>query len=54
VQVYTFFYKGHIMAGQVKPDKTDVLDFAWHTKQELEGKLSPESWNAVKDMLSDF
>jgi large subunit ribosomal protein L46 len=42
------------MAGQVQPDNTDVLDFAWLTKQEIEGKLSPDSWNAVKDILSDF
>jgi large subunit ribosomal protein L46 len=42
------------MAGQVHPDGTNVLDFAWLTKQEIEGKLAPNDWTVVKDMLSDF
>jgi large subunit ribosomal protein L46 len=42
------------MAGQVRPDGTNVLDFAWLTKQEMEQKLAPDYWATVKDMLSDF
>ncbi|KAJ3505274.1 hypothetical protein NMY22_g17643 [Coprinellus aureogranulatus] len=50
-----FFYKGHIMAGQVRvDDKSSVSDFAWLTKEEIGEKLDKEYWEAVKDILSDF
>lgn len=42
------------MAGQVKPDQTVVLEFAWLTKQEIETRMAKDYWEAVKDMLSDY
>ncbi|KAH9079242.1 50S ribosomal subunit L30, partial [Lactarius deliciosus] len=48
-----FFFKGHIMAGQVKPSKS-VADFAWLTKKEIEKRVDEQYWGGVKDMLSDF
>ncbi|KAJ8661211.1 hypothetical protein O0I10_002960 [Lichtheimia ornata] len=51
--VKTFFMKARVYAGQVKPNK-DVSDYAWLTKEELESKLSPEYYNAVKDSLGDL
>lgn len=42
------------MAGQLRPDGKEVVDFAWLTKQEIEGKLPSDVWTGVKDMLSDF
>ncbi|KZP29847.1 hypothetical protein FIBSPDRAFT_884515 [Athelia psychrophila] len=55
-QTSTFFYKAHILAGQVstEPAVSQVRDFAWLTKQELEGRLDSDYWHGVKDMLSDF
>ncbi|TFK55013.1 hypothetical protein OE88DRAFT_1653625 [Heliocybe sulcata] len=51
---HLFFYKAHIMAGQVRPNGTNVLDYAWLTKEEMEERLDKEYWVAVRDMLSDF
>ncbi|PCH38706.1 60S ribosomal protein L17 [Wolfiporia cocos MD-104 SS10] len=51
---YVFFYKAHILAGQVKPDGNTVLDFAWLTKEEIEPRVDQEYWFGVRDMLSDF
>ncbi|KAJ7684740.1 39S mitochondrial ribosomal protein L46-domain-containing protein, partial [Mycena polygramma] len=48
----TFFFKAHIMAGQVRPAK-GVKDFAWVTKQEIESRVKRDYWEGVKDMLSD-
>ncbi|KAN0128508.1 50S ribosomal subunit L30 [Lactarius tabidus] len=48
-----FFFKAHIMAGQVKPSKS-VTDFAWLTKKEIEKRVDERYWDGVKDMLSDF
>ena len=54
LQTSVFFYKAHIMAGQVRPSP-DTLEFAWLTKQEIEGRLQEDVayWNGVKDMLSN-
>ncbi|KAA1474840.1 hypothetical protein DENSPDRAFT_825004 [Dentipellis sp. KUC8613] len=49
-----FFFKAHIMAGQVHPDGKSVADFAWLTKQEIEERVAPDYWHSVKDILSDF
>ncbi|EIW85352.1 hypothetical protein CONPUDRAFT_150164 [Coniophora puteana RWD-64-598 SS2] len=49
-----FFYKAHIMAGQVQHDPKTTLDFAWLTKGELSERVEPTYWESVKDMLSDF
>ncbi|KAK7023869.1 50S ribosomal subunit L30 [Favolaschia claudopus] len=51
-EAITFFFKGHIMAGQVNPEKF-VKDFAWVTKQEIETRVRRAYWEGVKDMLSD-
>ncbi|KAH9180377.1 50S ribosomal subunit L30 [Lactarius sanguifluus] len=48
-----FFFKGHIMSGQVKPSES-VADFAWLTKKEIEKRVDEQYWGGVKDMLSDF
>ncbi|KAI0306736.1 50S ribosomal subunit L30 [Multifurca ochricompacta] len=48
-----FFFKAHIMAGQVKPGKT-VTDFAWLTKREIAKRVDQQYWDGIKDMLSDF
>ncbi|KAH8102896.1 60S ribosomal protein L17 [Cristinia sonorae] len=51
---YIFFYKAHILAGQVRPDGKNIQDFAWLTKEEIESHVETEYWTGVKDMLSDF
>ncbi|OCH95296.1 hypothetical protein OBBRIDRAFT_884121 [Obba rivulosa] len=53
-KTYIFFYKAHILAGQVQPDGKNILDFAWLTKEELESRVDKEYWLAIKDILSDF
>lgn len=54
-QPFTFFYKAHILSGQVKaPKNSGVEDFAWLTKREMESRLEKSYWMGVKDMLSDF
>ena len=53
-QTYVFFYKAHILQGQVRPDKKNILDFAWLTKQEIKPRVDEGYWTGVKDMLSDF
>ncbi|KAF8078171.1 39S mitochondrial ribosomal protein L46-domain-containing protein, partial [Lyophyllum atratum] len=50
----TFFFKAHIMAGQVKPDPSDFSDFAWLTKQEIESRVEKDYWEGIKDILSDY
>ncbi|KAF9116828.1 54S ribosomal protein L17 mitochondrial [Mortierella sp. AM989] len=49
-----FFMKAHIFSGQVQLDNKEVIDFAWVTKQEMKDYVSPDYYEAVKDMLSDF
>jgi large subunit ribosomal protein L46 len=53
-QSFTFFYKAHILAGQVRTDDKHVLDFAWLTKEEMESRVDKDYWLGIKDMLSDF
>jgi hypothetical protein len=53
-QQVTFFFKAHIMAGQVHPEKKTVKDFAWLTKQEIETRVESDYWEGIKDTLSDF
>lgn len=53
-QAYTFFYKAHIMAGQVKPNGKTVDDFAWLTKEEIAPRVDKSYWSGIKDILSDF
>ena len=48
-----FFFKGHILSGQCKPDGKEVVDFAWLTKEQVQQYVEPHYWAAVKDMLSD-
>ncbi|KAF8979266.1 54S ribosomal protein L17 mitochondrial [Entomortierella lignicola] len=49
-----FFMKAHIFSGQVQVDNKEIVDFAWVTKQEMKDYVSPDYYEAVKDMLSDF
>ncbi|KAG6379229.1 hypothetical protein JVT61DRAFT_11677 [Boletus reticuloceps] len=49
-----FFYKVHILAGQVRPDLDRYQDFAWLTKGEIGKQTDEEYWLGIKDMLSDF
>jgi len=49
----TFFYKMHILAGQVEPNGPFAVDFAWLTKEEIKGYVEREYWHGVKDVLSD-
>ncbi|KAF8163079.1 39S mitochondrial ribosomal protein L46-domain-containing protein [Crassisporium funariophilum] len=49
-----FFFKGHIMAGQVKPSGESVKDFAWLTKEEIEKQVDQVYWDSIKDILSDY
>ncbi|KAI0747862.1 39S mitochondrial ribosomal protein L46-domain-containing protein [Daedaleopsis nitida] len=53
-ELYTFFLKAHILAGQVRPDGKNVTDFAWLTKEEVEPKVDKTYWASVKDILSDY
>ncbi|THH31761.1 hypothetical protein EUX98_g2442 [Antrodiella citrinella] len=53
-ETYLFFYKAHILAGQVRPDGKNIHDFAWLTKEEIETRVGTEYWTGVKDMLADF
>jgi large subunit ribosomal protein L46 len=48
-----FFFKAHIMTGQVRPGKS-VTNFAWLTKKEISKRVDEQYWNGIKDMLSDF
>jgi large subunit ribosomal protein L46 len=52
-QKVTFFYKAHILAGQVRPDGKNICDFAWLTKQEITSRVDEKYWMGIKDMLSD-
>ena len=54
MQNYIFFYKAHILAGQVRPEGKNVRDFAWLTKEEIETRVDKDYWTGVRDMLSDF
>ncbi|KAL0578249.1 hypothetical protein V5O48_003744 [Marasmius crinis-equi] len=53
-QEVSFFFKAHIMAGQVRPNEETTKDFAWLTKQEIEPLVTKHYWDGVKDMLSDY
>ncbi|KAH8833512.1 hypothetical protein DL96DRAFT_1577265 [Flagelloscypha sp. PMI_526] len=50
---HVFFYKAHIMAGQIRPQTKNITDFAWLTKQEIKPLVSESYWAAIQDMLSD-
>lgn len=54
LQDVVFFYKAHIMAGQVRPNRTHAQDFAWLTKGEIKTRVDEDYWLGIKDMLSDF
>ncbi|KAJ1969484.1 hypothetical protein IWQ62_000594 [Dispira parvispora] len=46
-----FFMRGHIMAGQVKVDNQEIVDFAWLTKAEIPQYVDKAYWEAVRDLL---
>ncbi|KAF8519319.1 60S ribosomal protein L17 [Hysterangium stoloniferum] len=50
----TFFFKAHIMAGQVDPTTGSLADFAWMTKSEVRKAVKPEYWTNIRDIMSDF
>ncbi|TBU28895.1 39S mitochondrial ribosomal protein L46-domain-containing protein [Dichomitus squalens] len=52
-ELYTFFLKAHILAGQARPSGKNVTDFAWLTKEEIEPRVEKDYWASVKDILSD-
>ncbi|KIJ17094.1 hypothetical protein PAXINDRAFT_162053 [Paxillus involutus ATCC 200175] len=54
LQDVVFFYKAHILAGQVRPDPKRYEDFAWLTKGEIGQRTNESYWLGIKDMLSDF
>ncbi|KAG2348577.1 hypothetical protein BDR05DRAFT_973629 [Suillus weaverae] len=54
LQDVVFFYKAHIMAGQVRPNRAHAQDFAWLTKGEIKTRVDEDYWLGIKDMLSDF
>ncbi|KAG6820786.1 hypothetical protein H0H93_011551 [Arthromyces matolae] len=45
--------EAHILAGQAHPIPSDISDFAWLTKQEIEARVEKDYWESVKDILSD-
>jgi len=50
-----FFFKSHIMAGQVVGSTKDVQDFAWLTQEEVQERLEQadkQYWEAVRYVLS--
>ncbi|CAG8486150.1 105_t:CDS:2 [Paraglomus brasilianum] len=49
-----FFLKAHIFAGQARVDNTEIVEFAWVTKQEMQKYVSPQYYSYVKDMLNDL
>ena len=53
-QTLVFFYKTHILAGQIEPNGSSAVDFAWLTKEEIKGYVERGYWHGVKDMLSDL
>jgi large subunit ribosomal protein L46 len=51
----TFFFKGHILAGQCQPIvAAGTQDFAWLAKEEIQSRVDGQYWEGVKDMLSDY
>jgi len=51
----TFFFKGHILAGQCQPVvAAGIQDFAWLAKDEIQSHVDDEYWEGVKNMLSDY
>lgn len=54
LQDVVFFYKAHILAGQVRPDPDRYQDFAWLTKGEISKRTDGDYWLGIKEMLSDF
>ena len=50
----TFFFKGHILAGQCQPAvAAGFQDFAWLSKEEIQSHVDDQYWEGIKDMLSD-
>jgi len=48
-----FFFKAHILAGQVHPIKKYIKNFAWLTKEEIKPRVDKHYWEGIKDILSD-
>lgn len=48
-----FFFKAHILAGQVSLNSPEISDFAWLTKEEIGERVDSTYWSGIKDMLAD-
>ena len=50
-----FFMKGRIMAGQADLSKNEYGDqeFQWLAKEEVEKRVGPRYWSAVRNMLTE-
>ena len=50
-----FFMKARIMAGQANltDNKLGLEDFKWLAKDEIQKAVSPQYWNAVRNMLAE-
>jgi large subunit ribosomal protein L46 len=53
VEEKTFFMKARIMAGQadIKSKESDIEDFKWLAKEEIEKTVSAGYWSKIKNML---
>ncbi|SMN19745.1 similar to Saccharomyces cerevisiae YNL252C MRPL17 Mitochondrial ribosomal protein of the large subunit [Maudiozyma saulgeensis] len=52
---YDFFIKSHILAGKfdiTKDSKTDIAEYAWLTRKEIEEKLSKEYFQETQHLLT--
>lgn len=49
----TFFLKARIFAGQadLSGNSSDIEEFKWLAKEEVEKHVTPEYWNSIKNML---
>ncbi|GJJ12508.1 hypothetical protein Clacol_006751 [Clathrus columnatus] len=49
-----FFFKVHILAGQIDPTIANLKDFAWLTKEEIKKIVTLEYWNNIHNILSEY
>ncbi|CAA22474.1 mitochondrial ribosomal protein subunit L46 [Schizosaccharomyces pombe] len=52
-QEKTFLLRARLLNGLDVPNLQNVYDWVWCTYDELKNKLSPSSWDSVKNILSD-
>ena len=49
----TFFMKARIMAGQANLTGTDLVDFKWLAKEEVQKAVETRYWRAIRNMLAE-